>query len=252
MTLLAVIAVTLANMARSAARGTGNTQSPPKGSPKKKDMTHIKVSSTKQARRLVYVFKILKLKADIEIIWCKKTPRDDAFLHPLIKDIEDNESFREHGIITVVHCRMSRLDNTLCFNANDPYPHRLIVCIIDESTLESRRAILMLLWDFMIWPENNRYHYDYQVNETSNVMPHDPEMLEPVNAYIPDNAIVNLIMAVYETGDETWYATNCEIANDYFDDMPYLRYAIEQLGYPDNIGHANNQFAPGFNPPADD
>ena len=44
------------------------------------------------------------------------------------------------------------------------------------------------------------------MNETGDVTPVDKEMLEPVNAYIPDNAIVNLITAVYETGDETsWY-----------------------------------------------
>jgi hypothetical protein len=51
----------------------------------------------------------------------------------------------------------------------------------------------MLLRDFMMRPENNRYKYDYQVNKTSDVTPVDEEMLEPVNAYIPDNAIVNLI-----------------------------------------------------------
>jgi hypothetical protein len=205
-------------MARSVARAsTGNAQSPQKGSPKKKDMTQIKVSHTKQARKLIYVFKVLKLKADIEIIWCEKTPRDDAFIHPLIQDIEDNELFREHGIITIIQRRMSHLDNMICFNANDPYPRRLIVRIIDESTPESRRAILMLLRDFMMRPENNRYQYDYQVNEMSDVTPHDSEMLEPANAYIPDNAIVNVIMAVYENGDETWYTNNREIANDYFE-----------------------------------
>ena len=65
-------------------------------------MTQIKVSHTKQARKLVYVFKVLKLKADIEIIWCEKLPRDDAFIYWLLKDIKDNESFREHGIITFI------------------------------------------------------------------------------------------------------------------------------------------------------
>jgi hypothetical protein len=137
MTLLAVMALKLANMARSVARATSNAQSPQKGSPKKKDMTQIKVSHTKQARKLVYVFKVLKLKVDIEIIWCEKTPRDDAFLHPLIKDIEDNESFHNHGIITVVRRRMSHLDNRLCFGETDLYPHRLIVRIINKSTPES-------------------------------------------------------------------------------------------------------------------
>ena len=106
--------------------------------------------------------------------------------------------------------------------------------------------------DFMMRPENNRYQYDYQVNEASDITPHDSEMLEPVNAFIPDNAIVNLIMAVYENGDETWYTNNREIANDYFDIEPYPQYAIEQLGYPAGIHGGNNAFAPGFNPPVND
>jgi hypothetical protein len=222
-------------MARTPARASSLTQSPKKGSPKKKDMTQIKVSSTKQARKLIYVFKILKLKADVEIIWCEKTPRDDAFIHPLIKDIEENASFRDQGILTVVRRRVGQHDNTLLFNANDPYPRRLIIRTVDESNHETRRAMLMLLRDFMMRPENNRYRYDYQVNETSDVTPLDEETLEPVNAYIPDNAIVNLITAVYETGDDTWYANNREIANDYFADPPYPHYAIDQLGYPDNM-----------------
>ena len=46
--------------------------------------------------------------------------------------------------------------------------------------------MLMLLRDFMMHPENNRYKYDYQVNKTSDVTPVDEEMLEPVNAYSVD------------------------------------------------------------------
>jgi hypothetical protein len=33
-----------------------------------------------------FLFKILKLKADIETVWCEKTPRDDAFIRPLLKN----------------------------------------------------------------------------------------------------------------------------------------------------------------------
>jgi hypothetical protein len=248
MTFLAIMGVALVNMARSTTRAHVPENSPnKKGSPKKKDMTQIKMASTKQIRRLVYVFKILKLKPDIELIWCEKTPNDDAFIHPLIKDIDENEGFREHGIITVVRRRMGRMNNSFRLNAIDAYPRRLIVRVVDDSTPETRRSMLMLLRDFMMRPENNRYHYEYQVNESSDVTPHDEEMLEPANAYIPDISIVNLITAVYETGDENWYANNLEIAADYFGDMPYPRYAIDQLGYPDH-----NQFAPGFNPPNDE
>ena len=51
-----------------------------------------------------YIFKIMKLKADIKVIWCERTPCDDAFIHPLIKDIEENDEFHDHGIIDISHC----------------------------------------------------------------------------------------------------------------------------------------------------
>jgi hypothetical protein len=73
--------------------------------------------------------------------------------------------------------------------------------------------------------------YEYQLNESSDVTPHDEDELESVHAYIPDNAIVNLISAVYETSDETWYANNHYIANDYFANLLYPRYAFEQTAW---------------------
>jgi len=241
-------------MARTPARNANapQDQQPPgkKGSPKKagKDRLQIKVTSTKQARRIAYLFKILKLAADIEVIWCEKSPRDDAFLYPLVKNIEGANQFGDEGVIAVTHRRISRTDNSVLFNANDSYPRRLIVRTIDESTPESRRAILMLFRDFMMRPENNRFGYEYVVDNTSDVTPLSDDMLEPVNAYIPDSSIVNVILAVYENDDKTWYSRNLDIAADYFGDMPYPRYAIDMLGYPDSNAVGTGAFAPGFNP----
>lgn len=241
-------------MARTPARNANapQDQQPPgkKGSPKKagKDRLQIKVTSTKQARRIAYLFKILKLAADIEVIWCEKSPRDDAFLYPLVKNIEGANQFGDEGVIAVTHRRISRTDNSVLFNANDSYPRRLIVRTIDESTPESRRAILMLFRDFMMRPENNRFGYEYVVDNTSDVTPLSDDMLEPVNAYIPDSSIVNVILAVYENDDKTWYSRNVDIAADYFGDMPYPRYAIDMLGYPDSNEVGTGAFAPGFNP----
>jgi len=171
-----VIVVTACKMARTPARNANapQDQQPPgkKGSPKKagKDRLQIKVTSTKQARRIAYLFKILKLAADIEVIWCEKSPRDDAFLYPLVKNIEGVNQFGNEGVIAVTHRRISRTDNSVLFNANDSsYPRRLIVRTIDESTPESRRAILMLFRDFMMRPENNRFGYEYVVDNTSDV-----------------------------------------------------------------------------------
>ena len=80
------------------------TESPPKkGSPRKKDISSIKLNKSKPMRHLNYTFKIIELKAEIEVIWCEKSPHDDAFLHPLIHEIEDNDSFYKHGIIGISH-----------------------------------------------------------------------------------------------------------------------------------------------------
>jgi hypothetical protein len=59
------------------------------------------------------MFRILKLAADIEIIWCDKTPFDDAYLHPLFKSIEENNSFSDEGVIMIVRRRISRTNNDI-------------------------------------------------------------------------------------------------------------------------------------------
>jgi hypothetical protein len=251
-TLVTLVAVAVANMARPPKNQTD--ESPKKkqpGSAKKKrtDLLQIKVTSTKQSRKVAYAFKILKLKADIEVIWCEKGPGDDAFIHPLIKQIEENNMLGEQGVIAVVRRRMSRTDNSVRFNQNDAYPRRLIVRTVDESTHQSRMAMLMLCRDFMMRPENNRFTYEYQVDNSSDLTPLKEDMLEPVNAYIPDSSIVNIIMAVYEIDNDTWFTRNRDIATDYFGDVPYPRYAVEMLGYPDNDDDHLGQYARGFNPP---
>ena len=54
----------------------------------------------------------MKLKANIEVIWCERTPpHDDAFIHLLIKDINENDAFCDHGIICITHCCAGHVDN---------------------------------------------------------------------------------------------------------------------------------------------
>jgi len=252
--LISILGAALVNMAHAAStsptkKKTGDESPKKTGSPKKKNLLEVKVSGAKQACKTNYIFKIVKLKPDVEVIWCKKMPRDDAFIHHLVKFIEDENGFREQGIIMVCRHRMSRLNNDICFNANDAFPRRLIVRVVEESTPEDRMAILMLLCNFMMHPEHNRYGYEYIVSESSDLTPHNTNELEPANAFIPDNSIVNLIDAIYENVDDGWYAHNEETALEFFGDMPYPRYAIDQLGYPDGNVNDGGQFAAGFNPP---
>ena len=246
--LLATTSVVV-NMARTSTHtSTFTKSSPKKGSPKKKDMTLIKLNKSKPMHHPNYVFKVVKLKADIEVIWCKRAPCDDAFIHPLIKDIGENDAFHDHRIIGITHCHASCLDNTLLFNDIDGYPCCLIVHVVDESTHRTCTMIfLMVLHQFMMRPENNRYLYEYLVNKISDLTPADEEKLEPINALIPNYLIINIIMAMFETANEHWYQNNMEIMNDYFADQLYPHSAIDQLGFPETHG----AFQPGFNPPRD-
>ena len=222
------------------------TKSPAKkGSPRKKDISSIKLSKLKLMWHPNYTFKIIKLKANIKVIWCEKSPCDDAFLHPLIHEIEDNDGFHEHGIIGISHHWAGHHDNMLLFNSADGYPHHLILCVVDESTHKSHMGILMILREFMMRPENNWYSYEYIINKTSDLTLANEQQLEPANAYILDYSVINIIMAIFETADENWYIDNIEITNDYFVDQPYPCSAIDQLGFPET----GSAFHPGFNLP---
>ena len=71
------------NMARMSTHMSTSTKSfPKKGSPKKKNMTLTKLNKSKLMHHPNYIFKIMKLKANIEVIWCERTPHEDAFIRP--------------------------------------------------------------------------------------------------------------------------------------------------------------------------
>jgi hypothetical protein len=74
-------------------------------------------------------------------------------------------------------------------------------------------------------PVYNRYGYGYQVDQSSDLTPLDENMLEPVNAYIPNSSIVNnlILTTMYKIDNDAWYANNLEIAADYFGDISLIR-----------------------------
>ena len=202
--LLATTSVVV-SMAKVSTHMRASTESSPKkGSPRKKDISFFKLNKSKLMHHPNYTFKIIKLKVDIKVIWCEKSPHDDTFLHPLIHDIEDNDRFHNHGIIGISHYQAGHLDNTLLFNNIDGYPCHLILHVVNESTHETCAAILMILHKFMMRPDNNQYLYEYIVNKTSNLTLANEKQLEPINTYIPDYSIMNIIMAMFEAADKNW------------------------------------------------
>ena len=103
----------------------------------------------------------------------------------------------------------------------------------------------MILREFIMRPNNNRYSYEYIINKTSDLTLANKEQLKPINAYIPDYSIMNIIVAIFETADKNWYINNIKIANDYFADQPYPHSEIDQFGFPET----SSAFHPAFNLP---
>ena len=163
------------------------------------------------------MFRILKLTADIEIIWCDKTPFDDAYLHPLCKSIEDQGSFSDDGVIAIVRRCISHTNNGIRYNQNNSYLRRMVVRTIDESITETRMVILIKFREFMM----------------RDLTPLNPDLLEPMNAYVPDTSIINIITAIcYEIDGDTWYKNSRDDASEFFQDRPFPRYGVETLGFP--------------------
>jgi len=80
-------------------------------------------------------------------------------------------------------------------------------------------------------PEHNKFGYTYLVNEESDLTP-PQDQLEPMDAYLVDHQIVNLLQSVLEGADNTFYENNQDIANDYFSGPIYPQCAVDALGYP--------------------
>jgi hypothetical protein len=159
---------------------------------------------------------------------------NDGFGQKLFGNITDNNGFRDEGILMVAKRRVSQADNSVLCNANNTYPRRVIIRSVGEdgSTHASRLAILRALQAFLVRTDNNRFGYAYVVNDESDLTPTLEKDLEPMDHYIHDMLIVNLMCSVLEETGSGWYAANSDSALDFFSGPTFPPYAIEQLGYP--------------------
>jgi hypothetical protein len=57
---------------------------------------------------------------------------------------------------------------------------------------------LRLLQAFVVWTDNNKFGYAYIVNKESDLTPAVDTDLEPMDHYIHDMVIVNLMCSVFE------------------------------------------------------
>ena len=229
-----------------APRGTKKTAPVPvktsHSSPKKKDFANIKVKQEdlNQKKKSSYFMKIVKLRPDFELIWIDASPGNDAYAQPLFDFVEKEDGFKQEGVIMVIRRRISQGNNEVLTNANNTYPRRCIIRMVDDSTHDSRLAILRAMQAYIMRPEHNKFGYSYVVNDASDLTPPNADALEPMDHFIQDDHIVNLILLVFEDTGETWFADNVANALDFFSGPNFPDYAMEKLGYPARISIAAN------------
>ena len=234
------------------ATGGKKGKSPPekKESPKRKEISKISFSAgdLKQKRKPSYFLKIVKLHPDFELIFIDATPGTDGYGQRLFDHITNDNGFRDEGILLVARHRINRENNGILTNVLNGYPRRSIVRMVDTSTHESRLAILRALSAYLMLPDNNKFGYDYIVNDASDLTPAATEDFESMDSFIQDDMIVTIMINIFENTDQNWYGNNRASALDFFGGPTFPQYAIDMLGYPSE-GIEQNGFARGFQPP---
>ena len=150
---LAALAMMVTNASRKKTAGAdkSSAMSPAKATspskvPKRKNLTELKITSSRPMIKSRYKFYTMQLRGSIEIISCERenTQGTDAFIHPLVQAISGEENpFKHLGVILVTQRRVSQENNTSRTNTTNTYPRRLIVRVVEgESTHESRLSLL--------------------------------------------------------------------------------------------------------------
>lgn len=116
-----------------------------KGSPMKKDLTTISITSKKKMKKSIYYLRIMGFKApNFEAIWCEKpnVQGQDAFLHPFQRSVTDTLDQREEGFIGTALRRMSHDENRAATNSGDGFLRKFVIRATEESTHATRIAAL--------------------------------------------------------------------------------------------------------------
>jgi hypothetical protein len=180
--------------------------------------------------KLDYHLKIVvKLACDFELIHIEGTPGSDGFGQRLIDHITNNNGFRNKGVLMFAKRHVSQADSSVLANADNSFPRRVIIWSVGEegSTHESRISILRALQAFLVQTDNNKFEYAYIVNKESDLTPVVDTNLEPMDHYIHDMVIINLMCRVFEDTGSGWYAANTKSALDFFSGPTFPPYAIE-------------------------
>ncbi len=223
-----------------------------KHSPGRKRLSEMKISGSKQMRAPSYNLKCEKLQGDFEIYFCQRDGMNDAFMAHFYKELEENQEWRlVHGFLLACRRRTSVLVNDFMTNGKDAFPRKVAVRCLDgeESTPDSRRHMLERIRDFCMREENNRYHYDYIIDEASDLTPEHEQDYQRCDAYIQNSVIMNIIEGMYEDAGAEWYKQHTNDADVFFTGPIYPDAAIASLGYPAPTAGDTGAHSASFNAP---
>jgi hypothetical protein len=113
-----------------------------KESPKRKDINKISFSpeDLKKRRKPSYYLKIVKLRPDYELIFIDSTPGTDGYGQRLFDHINNNNGFRDHGILMVLVAALVK--TTIPFCRTSVMGTR----VVQLSVLLTRRLTNRVFW----------------------------------------------------------------------------------------------------------
>ena len=230
-------------------KGTAKVPGSPAKSPARKAKDCIQIpKETNRKRKPFYSMKILKLKADFELIWCESAPNKDGYMYPAHVAVTNRDTWAtELGLILVANRRINSDTEDILLNAGGGYFRKVIIRAVPEdieSTPETRLAVLRTVAEFCAQPENNKYGYDFTVDDNSDLTPAEAGHLENADEYILSDDIVSVVLGMYEKTGLHWYNENKEYADKLLTGPDYHAYAVTTLGYP-----AGGAMHRRFNPP---
>lgn len=111
----------------------------------------------KQKHKLEYYLKIIKLKPDFELVWMDSCPGNNGYSQDLSYHILDEDSFHKFGVLIITSRCICQANNSKLNNTRNKYARHCIVGVIEnESTPESRLALLHAFQAFMKRPKDNK------------------------------------------------------------------------------------------------
>lgn len=219
---------------------------------KRRSTADIKISGTKSMRKPNYYLKVDTLMGNLEVYWIQVDAHNDAYQAHLHKAIEEDPFWHNLGFMAVARRRISPNNDEFMTNMKDQYPRKVMVRVLEpdeQSTPAGRQLSLQHIKNFCMTPSNNRFSYEYIIDESSDLTPEKYDHYARCDSYLQDFVICNLVKGLYDDAGPAWYEVNNETARMYWSGPDYPDIACNELGYPRSAvpGGNGKAFASTYN-----